>query len=131
MTLAVDTSALIAILAREPEGVACQEKLYTPHLVISAATVTEALIVATRRGFGPQMHALLDHWGFVTENVTPDFARRAAAAYERFGKGAHSASLNYGDCFSYAVAEMHDCPLLYIGNDFAQTDIRSALAQDA
>lgn len=127
MTIAIDTSALIAILAREPEGPACEEKLYSDDLVMSAGTVTEALIVAARRGYGPQMRAFLDHWGLTIIDVTPAFARRAAAVYDRWGKGVHPASLNYGDCFSYAVAELHDCPLLFIGDDFAQTDIRSAL----
>jgi len=56
------------------------------------------------------------------------FAERAAAAYRRWGKGFHAAYLNYGDSFSYALAEMYGCPLLYVGNDFAQTDVRSALS---
>ena len=127
MTIAVDTSALIAVLTREPEGAACEERLHSDDLVISAATVTEALIVAGRRGYGTQMGAFLDHWGLVVVDVTPAFARRAASVYDRWGKGVHPASLNYGDCFSYAVAELHDCPLLFIGDDFSRTDIRSAL----
>jgi len=51
----------------------------------------------------------------------------AAEAYGHWGKGFHEAALNYGDCFSYVVAKANDCPLLYVGDDFAQTDIRSAL----
>ena len=51
----------------------------------------------------------------------------AVGAYRRFGKGQHPAHLNYGDCFSYAAARHFDCPLLFIGNDFSQTDIRSAI----
>ena len=98
---------------------------------MSAGTLTEVLIVASRKDISVAMGRTLAMLDLTIENVTPIFAERAAAAYRRWGKGRHEASLNYGDCFSYAVAEMHDCPLLYIGNDFAQTDIRSALAQDA
>lgn len=59
--------------------------------------------------------------------MTESQALIAAAAYRRFGKGNHPARLNYGDCFSYALAKSYDLPLLYKGNDFSQTDIRSVL----
>ena len=62
------------------------------------------------------------------EEVDAAFAQRAAFAYARWGKGFHPADLNYGDSFSYALAEMYGCPLLYVGNDFARTDVVSALA---
>ena len=60
-------------------------------------------------------------------SVTPAAARRVAQAHARWGKGLHPASLNFGDCFAYALAAEHGCPLLYVGGDFAQTDIRPAL----
>ncbi|HYI71714.1 MAG TPA: type II toxin-antitoxin system VapC family toxin, partial [Skermanella sp.] len=53
--------------------------------------------------------------------------RRIAQAYERWGKGVHPAGLNFGDCFAYAVASEHSCPLLFIGDDFSKTDLRQAL----
>ena len=59
--------------------------------------------------------------------VTHELAKLARAAHARYGKGAHRAGLNYGDCFSYALAKFHDEPLLFKGNDFAQTDIEPAL----
>jgi len=60
-------------------------------------------------------------------DVKPNAARRVAAAYERWGKGRHQASLNFGDCFSYEVAKEHSCRLLFLGNDFSKTDWDSAL----
>jgi ribonuclease VapC len=59
--------------------------------------------------------------------VTPQRAKDAAAAYGLWGKSFHPAGLNFGDCFAYATAKEHDCPLLYVGNDFVQTDVRTAL----
>ncbi len=59
--------------------------------------------------------------------VTEDFAKRVAASYSRWGKGIHPASLNFGDCFAYQLAKDRECGLLYVGNDFAKTDIASAI----
>jgi hypothetical protein len=59
--------------------------------------------------------------------TSPAAARRVAAAYARWGKGNHRAALNVGDCFAYEVAKHHACPLLYVGRDFARTDVRSAI----
>jgi len=60
-------------------------------------------------------------------NLTHTTARRIAAAYARWGRGAHPAGLNLGDCFSYEVAKAHSCRLLYVGDDFSKTDLESAL----
>jgi len=59
--------------------------------------------------------------------VTPASARRIAQAYENWGKGAHPAALNFGDCFAYELAREHDCRLLYVGDDFSRTDIEGVL----
>jgi ribonuclease VapC len=59
--------------------------------------------------------------------VTPASARHVARAYERWGKGFHPAGLNFGDCFAYALAKEHSCPLLFVGKDFSKTDIASVL----
>ncbi len=59
--------------------------------------------------------------------VTSASARRVAQAYERWGKGRHSAALNFGDCFAYAIAKEHSCRLLFIGEDFSKTAIESVL----
>ena len=126
--IAVDTSALMAILLKEESAGACVAALRTnEQIVISAGTVAEALIVAERRGLGAQMAALVDGLGLEIENVTLAAARRVAESYARWGKGVNPAGLNFGDCFSYEVAKSRDCPLLFVGADFARTDIASAL----
>jgi ribonuclease VapC len=126
--IAVDTSALMAIALGEPEADACIAALAAAdEVLISAATIAEALIVAARRNVGDEMTRLIDNFGFNVVSVTQASARRVAAVYARWGKGAHAAGLNFGDCFAYEVAKEHACPLLYIGADFAKTDVRSAL----
>jgi ribonuclease VapC len=120
--IAVDTSALMAITLAEREADACIRILETEtQVMISAGTVAEALIVAD------QMTRLIDGLGFEIVSVTPASARRIAAAYAQWGRGAHPAGLNFGDCFSYEVAKEHSCPLLFIGDDFSKTDLESAL----
>ncbi len=126
--IAVDTSTLMAIVLGEPQAEACMTAIEeAEQLLISAGTVAEALIVAGRRNVGDEVGALISGLGFEIVTVTAASARRIADAYGRWGKGIHPASLNYGDCFAYEVAIEHDCPLLYIGDDFRQTDVRSAL----
>ena len=126
--MAVDTSALIAIVLREAEADRCKAALEEePDLLISAGTVAEALIVAARRNLVEEMNWLIDGLGFDIVSVTPASARRIAAAYARWGRGTHPAGLNFGDCFSYEVAKEHSCPLLYVGEDFAKTDLESAV----
>jgi ribonuclease VapC len=126
--IAVDTSALMAIVLGEPEADACIRVLETEtEVTISAGTVAEALIVAARRNVGDEVTRMIDGLGFEIAAVTPASARRIAAAYARWGRGAHPAGLNFGDCFAYEVAKEHSCPLLYVGDDFSKTDLASAL----
>jgi ribonuclease VapC len=126
--IAVDTSALMAIVLAETQSEACIEVLVTEDAVlISAGTVAEALIVAARRNVADEMTNLLDRFGFDVVAVTPAAARRIAAAYARWGKGVDPAGLNFGDCFSYEVAKEHACRLLFVGDDFAKTDVEGAL----
>jgi ribonuclease VapC len=126
--IAVDTSALMAILLGEPEADACVAALETEaELLISAGTVAEALIVSARRGVGDEMTRLLDGLGFEVIPVTPAAARRISQAYQQWGKGVHPATLNFGDCFAYEVARENGCRLLHVGNDFAGTDIEGVL----
>jgi ribonuclease VapC len=124
--IAVDTSALMAILLNEPEADACITALATEaDLLISAATVAEALalIVSARRGIGEAMTRLIDELGFEVVPVTEASARRMALAYAVWGKGINPAALNFGDCFAYAFAKEQGCRLLYVGGDFSRTDI--------
>jgi ribonuclease VapC len=126
--IAVDTSALMAIVLDEPEADACIGVLENENeLLISAGTVAEALIVSARRNVGEEMARLIDGLGFEIVNVTPASARRIALAYEKWGRGLHPGALNFGDCFAYEVAKEHECHLLYAGEDFAQTDVEGAL----
>lgn len=126
--IVVDTSALMAILLDEHEAAACMDTLSdVDTLAISAGTIAEALIVADRRNVGPEMRRLIDGLGFHVSPVTLAAARRVADAYARWGKGIHPAGLNFGDCFAYALANETASPLLYVGDDFAATDLPSAL----
>jgi len=126
--IAVDTSALMAIVLGEAQADACMAMLETePAVLISAGTVAEALIVAARRKVAEEMAKLIDGLGFDVVTVTAASARRIAAAYENWGKGVHPAGLNFGDCFAYEVAKAHDCRLLFVSNDFSKTDVESVL----
>ncbi len=125
--IAVDTSALMAIVLGEPEADACIAVLETGgDLILSAGTLAEALIVSARRNVGQEMASLVDGLGFEVVTVTPASAHRIALAYERWGKGVHPAGLNFGDCFAYEVAKERGCPLLYVGKDFLKTDVERA-----
>jgi len=126
--ITIDTSALISILQNEPPAAVCMQAIDRhKRRCISAGTVAEALIVAIRRKIEPEMTALIDGLDLEVIPVTATNARKVALAYQRWGKGMHPAKLNYGDCFAYALAQEKQCPLLYVGNDFVQTDITSAL----
>jgi ribonuclease VapC len=126
--IAVDTSALMAILLDEPEAEGCMAAIQeADRLLISAGTMAEALIVAGRRNLGETMTQLIDGLGFEIVPLTAASARRVAAIYGRWGKGVHPAALNFGDCFAYQLALEHDCRLLYIGDGFSRTDARPAL----
>lgn len=126
--IVVDTSALMAIVLNEPEAAACIAKLAGEDTVlISAGTVAEALIVSGRRNCGNAMSRLLESFGFQVVDVTVAVARQVAQAYDLWGKGVHPAGLNFGDCFAYAAAKGHGCPLLFVGDEFGRTDVIPAL----
>jgi ribonuclease VapC len=125
--IVVDTSALMAVVLDEPAAETCSEILArADEIVISAGTLAEALIVAARRGVGPVMERLVRGLGCHVVALTEQGAFKVAEAYARWGRGVHSAGLNYGDCFAYALAQQRACPLLFVGDDFAKTDIAAA-----
>jgi ribonuclease VapC len=125
--IAVDTSALMAIILDEPPANACIAALEAAdEILISAGTVAESLIVAARRGVGDEMKSLVNDLGLNVIPLTQASAERIAQVYSRWGKGLHPAGLNLGDCFAYDVARGHCCALLYVGDDFAKTDIGRA-----
>jgi ribonuclease VapC len=127
--IVVDTSALIAIVLDEPKAGACIAALAAEdEILISAGTFAETLIVSARRNVGAEMARFFDSFAPDVVTVTPATAQRIAEAYQRWGRGLHpAAALNFGDCFAYALAKERGCRLLYVGNDFAKTDIESAL----
>jgi ribonuclease VapC len=118
----------MAIVLDEAEAGPCMAAIeQNRDLAISAGTLAESLIVATRRGIGPTMEQLIADLAPETVPVTAAAARRVAAAYATWGRGIHPAALNFGDCFAYVLAKEYRCPLL-IGADFARTDLPAALS---
>ena len=122
-----DTSALMALLLGEPEAEAIASLLETRAALISAGTLAETLVVADRRGIGAEMAQLVEGLGIAVEPLSLAGARQVAAAYGQWGKGVHPAGLNLGDCFAYALARDRGAELLFVGEDFARTDIAPAL----
>jgi len=128
--IAIDTSALLAIVLAEPASDACIAALENEaRVLMSAGTLAEALAVADRRMRAREMTWLIEGIGIEIVPVTPAVARRVAEAYERWGKGVNPAGLNFGDCFSYEVAKQHSCPLLFVGENFSKTDVESVLQE--
>ncbi len=127
--IAVDTSALVAIVLGEPDAETLLAVLQGEPCIMGAPTMLEATIVVEARQ-GPDaardLALLVD--GAIGE-VVPfgvEHAASAARAWRRFGKGRHPAGLNFGDCLAYAVADVAGVPLLFKGEDFAATDLRAA-----
>jgi ribonuclease VapC len=130
--IVVDTSALIAILRAEDDAHAFTRSLAeTPLCVIGAPTKFELLLVMGRpyceTGLGVATR-LIENYSLEVRDWTSELSDIAGRAFVDYGKGRHPAALNFGDCMAYALAKSLDAPLLYKGDDFAKTDIRSALA---
>lgn len=128
----VDSSALLAILRSEPDAELYATALESaPRVRLSAASYLEtSLVVDGSRDpvASAMLDRLLDSVNAELVAFTPAQARVARAAHHAFGRGSgHPARLNFGDCFSYALAKTHDEPLLFKGNDFGHTDIEPAL----
>lgn len=128
--VALDGSALFAILLGEPEAARCRAAMRAAEtMILSAGSLTELLVVAAGKNVSDAMDAVLDLTRPEIIPLTDSRARAAAEAYRRWGKGFHPAGLNLCDSFAYALAVEHRCPLLFVGNDFARTDVVSALAE--
>lgn len=127
----VDTSALAAILFGEGDALAYARALLDEGgAAISAANLVELTMVVEGRagaGAGPEVDDLLNRFDISILPVTRQQAEMARQAWRRFGRGRHPAALNLGDCFSYALAMDRGQPLLFKGDDFAQTDVKAAL----
>jgi ribonuclease VapC len=129
MTLAVDASALVAIARNEPGYEALEEALSRADAAFATSVnIMEAglvLVLREARFTSASFHAWLEAQNVVETQIVE--AGAALDAYMRWGKGVHRAGLNMGDCFAYALAKALDAPLLYKGDDFPLTDVRSAL----
>ena len=131
--IVVDTSALIAILDREPDAALYAEAIAEADSpLISAATLLELhTVMLNRHGgrAGQLVDRLIQDAGFQIEHFTAQHLELAREAYARYGKGRNSAGLNYGDCFSYALAKATGLPLLFKGTDFSKTGLVCGIAQ--
>jgi ribonuclease VapC len=130
--MVIDTSALVAMLNDEPEAALFETAVQAdPIRMMSTASYLETAIVIETR-FGEPGGRELDLWlhraAVDLVGVDSDQADAARVAYRIYGKGRHRAGLNYGDCFSYALAKVSGQPLLFKGDDFARTDIGVVLA---
>jgi len=127
----LDTSAVLTIVFGEPGNEFFVEAIATaPSCRISAATFLEASIIAESRGGDlaiRQCDSFFRESRISVESFTEEQALLARQAYSEYGKGRHPAGLNFGDCFSYALAKSTGEPLLFKGSDFSQTDIQSGL----
>ena len=127
----LDSSALVAILAGEPDAeLYIQAISRAPRCRMSAGNFIELSIVVESQfpvEVLRQCDALFRRVGIIIEPVTVEHAHLARQAFHDFGKGRHPAGLNFGDCFAYALAKQSGEPLLFKGSDFTQTDIVAAL----
>lgn len=126
----IDSSAVIAILTAEESREQLLEAILSSETrLMSAASYVETAAVVDRKDdpvLSRRLDELLDAAGITLADVTHRQAMIARAAYRDFGKGSgHAAGLNFGDCFSYALAKERDLPLLFVGNDFNHTDLRT------
>ena len=126
----IDSSAILAILLREPDAGHFEEAIADnwPRRMTAVALLEATMVVEGRGGTeaGEELDALLRSTRVEFVPVTQEQVQVARQAWRRFGKGNHPAALNFGDCFAYALAEVTGEPLLFKGDDFALTDIEAA-----
>jgi len=131
----LDSSAVVAVI-REEQG---HDRLIDAiegvgQIAIGTPTVVECSLALVRR-YGVVGRLMLSRFFEQNDVITVSFDDRhwsiATDAHIRYGKGRHPARLNYGDCMAYATAKVADAPLLFVGNDFSQTDVAAALPIDS
>jgi ribonuclease VapC len=128
--LILDSSAVVAVIREEKGRDRLIERIEAAsEVAIGAPTAFECVIVLVRR-YGVVGRLMLARFLQQNRVITVPFEERhwdiAADAYSRYGKGRHPARLNYGDCMTYATAKVAGLPLLFVGEDFAQTDVAVA-----
>jgi ribonuclease VapC len=125
--MVIDSSALIAVLLDEQNAAGFARAIdAAAQRLLSAATLLEAsIVIESRKGEvgGRELDLLLYRAGIEVVAVDQDQAETARIAWRQFGKGRHPAGLNYGGCFTYALAKIRGLPLLAQGDDFSRTDI--------
>jgi ribonuclease VapC len=125
--IVIDGSALFAILLAEAEAPRCRAAIESAdELYMSAGSLMECLIVASRKDVYDEMRNFIAALDLRIIPVTENLARAGVEGYRKWGKGFHPAKLNMGDSFAYILARDLDCPLLFVGNDFALTDVEVA-----
>ena len=126
----VDTSAIVGILGKEPGWERHNTLIAAARRPrMSVVNALEATMVTESRGgaaAGAEFDRYVERMGIELEPVTREQLASARYAWRRFGKGNHPAGLNFGDCFAYALSDVTREPLLFKGDDFAQTDVRTA-----
>lgn len=130
-SVVLDASALIAILDGEPSSEILLEAIKDFRIrYVGAPTLVETAMVLPGRqeGKSPQLEDFLTQMSIEVLSFDARHWIAAQTAFLRFGKGRHPARLNFGDCMTYAIAKVLDAPLLFVGQDFSQTDIRPAIA---
>ncbi len=129
--MVIDSSAFVAILLKEPEQTTFIEAITAdPTRIAGAATMFEtSMVILTRRGETglADFRTFLGRAAIQIAGFEPEHVDLAIEAFRRFGKGRHSAGLNFGDCFSYALAKATGEALLFKGDDFSKTDIKRAV----
>jgi ribonuclease VapC len=125
--IAVDTSALLAVVFKEPEAEVFDQMIIFGDCMIGAPVVLEARMALTRMqraDYEATLQFLITRANVDIVPFDGDQCQVATEAFKRYGRGSgHPAKLNFGDCMSYAVARRHGLPLLFKGNDFTYTDL--------
>lgn len=129
--IVVDTSAIFAFLAAEPDAERLAGHMHGNRVLVATPTWVETgIVVFGKLGLGgiERLRVLADELEFEIANFDHELAEAAVLAHRRFGRGTgHPANLNMGDCFSYALAKTRNLPLLFKGDDFIHTDVEPAL----
>lgn len=129
--MVIDTSVIIAIFLNEPEQKDFVIALASDgvHLLSSVSLMEASMVLGSRKNADPwnELEEFMEEGGIRVVSVDIQQAKLAHIAFMRFGKRRHRANLNLGDCFSYALAQFVDQPLLFKGRDFTLTDIKRAL----
>jgi ribonuclease VapC len=129
--IVIDTSAVLAILNDEPQRRSFNEVIEKAEgcLISAASFVETSIVLEARKGYEGirDFDLFIAQAGIKMSEVDAEQAEIARAAFRKFGKGRHAANLNFGDCFSYALAKANGLPLLFKGNDFSQTDVELAM----